>query len=257
MKMQDEVVKLRAELRRRDGGRGKRFEPELRERVIAYAKHRRGEGASWMAIATELGATFETIRRWCVYGRKKEALRLRAVEVVADPVVVTRKLLSVVSPTGSASRGSCSTKSSRCSRRSDDPWNEPLGTRLRVPRACRSSQWLRWALRPREAGTRSRSSLSGDLFLFVNARRKGCKVLVWDGTGLCIFQKRLERSRFATLWRDDKEIVTLTSSERALFIEGCELVGRRALSPAALTPQPLGVGSRRDAGDDRQSRDRP
>lgn len=53
-----------------------------------------------------------------------------------------------------------------------------------------------------------RDPLSGDLFLFVNARRKGCKVLVWDGTGLCIFQKRLERSRFAALWRDDKETLT-------------------------------------------------
>ena len=35
-----------------------------------------------------------------------------------------------------------------------------------------------------------RDPLSGDLFLFVNARRKGCKVLVWDCTGLCISQKR-------------------------------------------------------------------
>lgn len=35
-----------------------------------------------------------------------------------------------------------------------------------------------------------RDPLSGDLFLFVNARRKGCKVLVWDGTGLCIFQNQ-------------------------------------------------------------------
>ncbi|MFO0742375.1 MAG: hypothetical protein U0270_41285 [Labilithrix sp.] len=100
MKMQDEAGKLRAELRQRDSGRGKRFEPELRERVIAYAKRRRGERASWTAIATELGATFETVRRWCVRGKKEEkALRLRAVEVVADPVVVTRKL-SVVSPNG-------------------------------------------------------------------------------------------------------------------------------------------------------------
>ncbi|MBA2538836.1 MAG: IS66 family insertion sequence element accessory protein TnpB [Deltaproteobacteria bacterium] len=33
--------------------------------------------------------------------------------------------------------------------------------------------------------------MSGDLFLFVNESRKLCKVLVWDGSGLCIFQKRL------------------------------------------------------------------
>jgi hypothetical protein len=36
-----------------------------------------------------------------------------------------------------------------------------------------------------------RDPLSGDLFLFVNQRRKGCKVLLWDGTGLCIFQNQL------------------------------------------------------------------
>jgi transposase len=86
-----------------------------------------------------------------------------------------------------------------------------------------------------------RDPLSGDLFLFVNARRKGCKVLVWDGTGLCIFQKRLERSRFAELWRGDGDIVTLTSSELALYIEGCELVGYRKLSPAVVVPVPVGT----------------
>jgi transposase len=35
----------------------------------------------------------------------------------------------------------------------------------------------------------ARDPLGGDLYLFVNRRRDGCKVLVWDGTGLCIFQK--------------------------------------------------------------------
>ena len=41
--------------------------------------------------------------------------------------------------------------------------------------------------------------LSGDLFLFTNRRRTRAKVLLWDGTGLCIYQKRLERGRFALL----------------------------------------------------------
>jgi transposase len=81
-----------------------------------------------------------------------------------------------------------------------------------------------------------RDPLGGDLFLFVNQRRNGCKVLVWDGTGLCIFQKRLERGRFASPWREDGDVVRMTASELALFIEGCELVGRRALSPEAVVP---------------------
>jgi transposase len=73
--------------------------------------------------------------------------------------------------------------------------------------------------------------LSGDLFLFVNATRKLCKVLLWDGTGLCIFQKRLDRGTFAKLWRDDDQVVRLTLSELALFIEGSTILSRQSLSP--------------------------
>jgi transposase len=81
-----------------------------------------------------------------------------------------------------------------------------------------------------------RDPLSGELFLFCNRRRRGCKVLVWDGTGLCVFQKRLERGRFASLFREDARPIELTGSELALFIEGCELVGRRTLSPGIVKP---------------------
>jgi transposase len=86
-----------------------------------------------------------------------------------------------------------------------------------------------------------RDPLSGDLFLFLGRRRTGCKVLIWDGTGLCIFQKRLERGRFASLFRDDGNSIELTASELALFIEGCELVGRRALSPGIVKPKVLAL----------------
>lgn len=86
-----------------------------------------------------------------------------------------------------------------------------------------------------------RDPLSGDLFLYVNKRRNACKVLVWDGTGLCIFQKRLERARFAALWREDGGVVQLTASELALFIEGCDLVGRRLLSPDIVKPKVLAL----------------
>jgi transposase len=77
--------------------------------------------------------------------------------------------------------------------------------------------------------------LSGDCYLFVNATRKRAKVLLWDGTGLCIYAKRLERGRFACLWREaaaDACVVRLTMSELQLFLEGSTLVGRVALSPA-------------------------
>jgi transposase len=86
-----------------------------------------------------------------------------------------------------------------------------------------------------------RDPLSGELYLFVNKRRDTCKVLMWDGTGLCIFQKRLARGRFASLWRDDGAAPRLTASELALFIEGCELIGRRTLSPEVVIAKPLVV----------------
>ena len=86
-----------------------------------------------------------------------------------------------------------------------------------------------------------RDPLSGDMFLFCSRRRHACKVLVWDGTGLCLFQKRLERGRFASLFRDDGKSVQLTASELALFIEGCELVGRRTLSPGIVKPKVLAL----------------
>ena len=92
-----------------------------------------------------------------------------------------------------------------------------------------------------------RNILDGGLYLFVNRPRTGCKVLAWDGTGICIFAKRLERGRFAALWRqaanDANDAttdstaatpLTLTTTELALFIEGCALVGKQSLSPPAL-----------------------
>jgi transposase len=87
--------------------------------------------------------------------------------------------------------------------------------------------------------------MGGELYLFVNIRRTGCKVLLWDGTGLCIFMKKLERGRFADLWsaRDGKA-VRLTSSELALFIEGCALVGKKMLSPAAILRNELAASDR-------------
>ena len=82
--------------------------------------------------------------------------------------------------------------------------------------------------------------LSGDLFLFTNRRRTRAKVLLWDGTGLCIYQKRLERGRFASLWRrDHHEVCELTPSELALFLEGSTLAGALRLSPPTTSPQVL------------------
>ena len=71
--------------------------------------------------------------------------------------------------------------------------------------------------------------VAGDAFLFVGKGRRRAKVLWFDGTGLCLLAKRLEKGRFAAAW----ENAELTSSELVLFLEGSEAVGQVKLSPAA------------------------
>jgi transposase-like protein len=97
-----EGERLRRELRRRGGARGRRFDPELRQRIVAFAEQRRLDGASWAAIATELGACFETVRRWCGGGSIPATRQLRRVEVVPEPVVEVgaRPAMAVVAPNG-------------------------------------------------------------------------------------------------------------------------------------------------------------
>jgi transposase len=77
--------------------------------------------------------------------------------------------------------------------------------------------------------------LSGHFFLFVSRDRKRAKVLFFDGTGLCLFSKRLAKGRFAPIYERARQgIVQLTPSELQLFIEGSEAV-RVELSPPLLT----------------------
>lgn len=91
-----------------------------------------------------------------------------------------------------------------------------------------------------------RDPLSGDIFLFVSANRVRAKVLHFDGTGLCVYAKRLERGRFATVWRDDGAApITLTVSELDLFLDGSTLIGRVALTPPAITHFSLASDRRR------------
>lgn len=66
-----------------------------------------------------------------------------------------------------------------------------------------------------------RDVLGGDLFLFVNRRRNSAKVLLWDGSGLCIYSKRLSEGRFAQLWTRPPggQPLRLDTTELNLFLE--------------------------------------
>jgi len=72
---------------------------------------------------------------------------------------------------------------------------------------------------------------SGHLFLFINGRRTSMKCLYYDGTGLVILMKRLERGLFSRINPMFKGEVILTAAEFALFFEGADLEKRFVESP--------------------------
>jgi transposase len=63
--------------------------------------------------------------------------------------------------------------------------------------------------------------LSGHLFLFTNRLRNRVKALYWDGTGLVLYAKRLERGRFG--WPGgDGASRCLRPEELTLLLHGIE-----------------------------------
>ena len=71
-----------------------------------------------------------------------------------------------------------------------------------------------------------RDPFSGHLFVFRGKRADRIKILWWDGTGLCLFAKRLERGRF--IWpspvpREDADrTVTITPAQLGYLLEGID-----------------------------------
>jgi transposase len=62
---------------------------------------------------------------------------------------------------------------------------------------------------------------AGQLFVFRGRRGDLIKVLWWDGQGLCLFAKRLEKGRF--VWPLTKgEPVTITSAQLGYLLEGID-----------------------------------
>src|SRR5579864_1963669 len=62
---------------------------------------------------------------------------------------------------------------------------------------------------------------SGHIFVFRGRRGDRIKLLWWDGDGLCLFAKRLERGRF--VWpQATSGTVSLTPAQMAMLLEGID-----------------------------------
>jgi transposase len=67
--------------------------------------------------------------------------------------------------------------------------------------------------------------LSGHLFLFTNKTKTRLKALVWDGSGLWVCAKRLEKGRFplAAAGRGKAHSLTMRAEELAMLVNGLDL----------------------------------
>jgi transposase len=64
---------------------------------------------------------------------------------------------------------------------------------------------------------------SGHLFAFRGRKADILKILFWDGNGLCLFTKRIDRGRF--VWprmQDPGSTLTLSPAQLAMLIEGID-----------------------------------
>ncbi len=72
--------------------------------------------------------------------------------------------------------------------------------------------------------------LSGHLFVFLNRRRDLMKILYWDGSGFCIWYKRLERGTFQrplVAIENQRDGAELTATQLALMLQGIDLTSAR------------------------------
>jgi transposase len=70
--------------------------------------------------------------------------------------------------------------------------------------------------------------LSGHIFIFSNAQRNRLKLVFWDGSGLWVCAKRLERGRFRWPQAEaEQSKVMLSQEELALLLGGIDLAGSK------------------------------
>lgn len=80
-------------------------------------------------------------------------------------------------------------------------------------------------------GVLNQDPFSGHLFVFINRHRTSIKCLYWDGTGLVLLCKRMEKGTFSRINPMFRGEIVLTAAEFALFFEGADLEKRFIESP--------------------------
>ena len=64
-------------------------------------------------------------------------------------------------------------------------------------------------------------AFSGMLFVFCSRNRRIIKILYWDWNGFCLWQKRLEKSKF--IWpKSEQEVLELNYKELSWLLDGLD-----------------------------------
>jgi transposase len=64
---------------------------------------------------------------------------------------------------------------------------------------------------------------SEQLFVFCNRRRDRIKILYWERSGFCLWQKRLEQARFHWPRKEREGVITLTPQQLNWLLDGYDI----------------------------------
>src|SRR6266540_6797595 len=99
----------------------------------------------------------------------------------------------------------------------------PPGVKVHLAFGCTAMRKGIDALAMLVQGVLRQDPFSGHLFLFRGRKANLIKIVFWDGTGLCLFTKRLEHGVF--LWPSKVEpggTLARSSAQLSLLIEGVD-----------------------------------
>ncbi len=66
--------------------------------------------------------------------------------------------------------------------------------------------------------------LSGSIFIFINKRRNQIKLLLWEGDGLSLYHKRLEKGTYELpVATNPSSAITISAQQLQFIIEGISL----------------------------------
>jgi transposase len=153
-------------------------------------------GASLSEIARSYGIAARVLFRW-----KLELTQ-------AAPLFVAVEITDAIPPTRSMHHDAAS------SGREGSP-------RVRLHRHAQGHRRACYAMLVQ--GVLRQDPFSGHLFLFRGRKANLIKIVFWDGTGLCLFTKRLEHGVF--LWPSNVEpggTLMLTSAQLSMLIDGVD-----------------------------------